>query len=41
MAHDVMAASHGSRDGEPAIARQSKEQFDASITREDLACCAK
>ncbi|MGW7824430.1 alpha-hydroxy-acid oxidizing protein [Streptomyces puniciscabiei] len=37
VAHYVMAASHGSRDGEPGIARQSKEQFDASITREDLA----
>ncbi|MEU6510150.1 alpha-hydroxy-acid oxidizing protein [Streptomyces sp. NPDC046942] len=41
VAHDVMAAPHaagtGSRDGESAIARQTKEQFDASITREDLA----
>ncbi|MFD8151576.1 alpha-hydroxy acid oxidase [Streptomyces sp. NPDC059720] len=34
---DVMAASHGGRDGESAIARHSKEQFDASITWEDLA----
>jgi 4-hydroxymandelate oxidase len=37
VAHDVMAASHGSRDGESAVARHSKEQFDASITWEDLA----
>ncbi|MER6573443.1 alpha-hydroxy-acid oxidizing protein [Streptomyces sp. NPDC001093] len=37
VAHDVIAASHGSRDGEPAIARQSKEQFGASITRDDVA----
>ncbi|MBX7551300.1 alpha-hydroxy-acid oxidizing protein [Streptomyces sp. NPDC004232] len=37
MAHDVMAASHGSRDGESAVARHSKEQFDASITWEDPA----
>ncbi|MEU6081620.1 alpha-hydroxy acid oxidase [Streptomyces sp. NPDC047108] len=34
---EVMAASHGSRDGESAIARHSMEQFDASITWEDLA----
>jgi 4-hydroxymandelate oxidase len=31
-----MAASHGSRDGESAVARHSKEQFDASITWEGL-----
>ncbi|MFI5960793.1 alpha-hydroxy acid oxidase [Streptomyces asoensis] len=34
---EVMAASHGSRDGESAVARHSREQFDASITWEDLA----
>jgi len=32
VAHDVMAASHGSRDAESVVARHSKEQFDASIT---------
>lgn len=37
VAHDVMAASHGREDGESAIARHSREQFDASITWEDLA----
>ncbi|MFF4058630.1 hypothetical protein ACFYZ8_22075 [Streptomyces sp. NPDC001668] len=37
VAHDVMAASHGSRDGESGVARHSKEQLDASITWEDLA----
>ncbi|MFD7872983.1 alpha-hydroxy acid oxidase [Streptomyces sp. NPDC059766] len=37
VAHDVMAASHGGKDGESAIARHSREQFDASITWEDLA----
>ncbi|MFF9807470.1 alpha-hydroxy acid oxidase [Streptomyces coeruleorubidus] len=34
---EVMAASHGSRDGESAVARHSREQFDPSITWEDLA----
>ncbi|MGW4372696.1 alpha-hydroxy acid oxidase [Streptomyces albidoflavus] len=34
---EVMAASHGSRAGESALARHSREQFDASITWEDLA----
>ncbi|MGC5346467.1 alpha-hydroxy acid oxidase [Streptomyces sp. DT24] len=33
----VMAASHGGRAGQSAIARHSKEQFDASVTWEDLA----
>ncbi|MFJ5995180.1 alpha-hydroxy acid oxidase [Streptomyces sp. NPDC092370] len=37
VAHDVMAASHNNQNGESAIARHSKEQFDASITWEDLA----
>lgn len=37
VAHDVMAASHGSRDAESAVARRSEEQFDASITWEVLA----
>ncbi len=32
-----MAASHGSRAGQSALARHSREQFDASITWEDLA----
>ncbi|MCX5394409.1 alpha-hydroxy acid oxidase [Streptomyces sp. NBC_00094] len=33
----MMTASHGHRPGESAIARHSKEQFDSSITWEDLA----
>lgn len=33
----VMAASHGGRAGESAVARHSKEQFDPSVTWEDLA----
>lgn len=33
----VMSASHGGQPGESAIARHSKEQFDPSITWEDLA----
>ena len=37
LASEVMAASHGSRAGESAIARHSAEQFDSSITWDDLA----
>ncbi|MFE7513658.1 alpha-hydroxy acid oxidase [Streptomyces sp. NPDC057540] len=33
----MMAASHGHTPGQSAIARHSKEQFDSSITWEDLA----
>ena len=34
---EVMAASHRSLNGQSAVARHSREQFDASITWEDLA----
>lgn len=34
---EVMAASHSRQPGESAVARHSKEQFDASITWDDLA----
>jgi 4-hydroxymandelate oxidase len=34
---EVMASSHRSEDGQSAVARHSREQFDASITWEDLA----
>ncbi|GGM85758.1 alpha-hydroxy acid oxidase [Streptomyces fuscichromogenes] len=37
LAAEVMAASHGSRAGESAIARHSAEQFDSSVTWDDLA----
>jgi 4-hydroxymandelate oxidase len=37
LAPEVMAASHGSRAGESAIARHSLEQFDPTITWADLA----
>ncbi|MBK3579450.1 alpha-hydroxy-acid oxidizing protein [Streptomyces sp. MBT65] len=37
LAPEVMATSHRSLDGQSAVARHSMEQFDASITWEDLA----
>ncbi|WP_437095675.1 alpha-hydroxy acid oxidase [Streptomyces sp. enrichment culture] len=33
----VMSASHGGRAGESAVARHAREQFDSSVTWEDLA----
>jgi 4-hydroxymandelate oxidase len=37
LAPEVMAASHRSQNGQSAVAQHSREQFDASITWEDLA----
>jgi 4-hydroxymandelate oxidase len=37
MPAEVMAASHGRNAGESAIAKHSREQFDSSITWDDLA----